>query len=89
MKISEDIKSISYIKKNTNEVLDQIRSTGRPVVITQNGEPAAILEGVEAYEERQELKAIYKLVEKGISEINSGEIYSHGDVVEAARKKLK
>ena len=89
MKISEDIKSISYVKRHTNEVLDQIRQTGRPVIITQNGEPAAILEGIESFEEHQETTALLELVRQGIEEIKAGKTVSHSDAVESARERLK
>lgn len=89
MKISEDIKSISYVKQHTNKVLDQIRSTGRPVVITQNGEPAAILEDVASFENRQETKSLMELIKVGIEEIKENKIHSHDDVLISARTLLK
>jgi len=42
MKISSDIKPITYLKTNAAALLDQINETHRPVVITQNGEPKGI-----------------------------------------------
>ncbi len=89
MKISEDIKPISYFKKHTNDVLKQLQSTGRPVIITQNGLPAAILEDVKTYENRHDMQGLLELVQKGITEIKSGKTHSHTDVIKAARKRLK
>ncbi len=89
MKISEDIKPISYFKKYTNEVLEQIQSTGRPVIITQNGSPAAILEDVKTFEDRQEMLALLEIVKQGVNEIKAGEILNHKDVISTARNKLQ
>ena len=45
MRLSEDIKPISYVKANTGKVLEQVNTSG-PIVITQNGEASAVLMGV-------------------------------------------
>ena len=50
MNISRDIKPITYLKANAAELLKQINETRRPVVITQNGEPRAVLQDPESYE---------------------------------------
>lgn len=89
MKISEDIKPISYFKTHTNEVLEQIKSTRRPVIITQNGSPAAILEDVKTFENRQEMIALLEIVKQGLDEIKEGDIHDHEDVISAARNKLQ
>ena len=89
MKISEDIKPISYFKKYTNEILKQIQSTGRPVIITQNGSPAAILEDVKTFEDRQEMQDLLELVKQGIAELEANKTHVHSDVVREARKRLK
>ena len=44
MNISTDIKSVTYLKSKAADLLKQINETGRPVVITQNGEPRAVLQ---------------------------------------------
>ncbi len=89
MKINEDIKSISYVKQHTNKVLEQIRKTKRPVIITQNGEPAAILEDVSSFENRQEMQSMFEIVSQGIDEIKETKIYGHADVIKATREHLK
>jgi prevent-host-death family protein len=44
MHISTDIKSVTYLKSRAADVLEQINKTNRPVIITQNGEPGAVLQ---------------------------------------------
>jgi len=43
MKIKEDIKPISYLKSRSAELVAQINEIHRPVIITQNGEPRAVI----------------------------------------------
>jgi len=50
LSISEDIKTVSELKKNTNEIFKHLHDSGRPVVVTVNGKPDAILMGVDIFE---------------------------------------
>ena len=44
IKIQEDIKSVTYLKEHFADVFEQINQTQQPVVITQNGEPRAVIQ---------------------------------------------
>ena len=48
--ITEDIRSITDLKRNTNSVLDQIHKTKRPVILTVNGKAEAVLVDAKEYE---------------------------------------
>ena len=50
MKVSSDIKPVSYLKSNAADILKQINETHRPIVITQNGEPRGVLQDPETYD---------------------------------------
>lgn len=40
--ISEDIRSLSEFRANTAALIDQVRKTKRPMVLTQNRKSAAV-----------------------------------------------
>jgi prevent-host-death family protein len=48
--ITEDIRSITDLKRNTNSVLDQIHKTKRPVILTVNGKAEAVIVDAKEYE---------------------------------------
>jgi prevent-host-death family protein len=48
MKISEDIRPVTYLKSKAADMLQQINETHRPVIITQKGEPRAVLQDPES-----------------------------------------
>ena len=48
--ITEDIRSITELKRNTNSVLEQNHRTKRPVVLTVNGKAEAVLLSAPEYE---------------------------------------
>ena len=50
MKLIEDIRSVTELKRNTREILDQVRQTGRPVVLTVNGKADAVLMDARTFE---------------------------------------
>jgi len=52
LSIIEDFKSISDLKKKTREIFEQIHRTGRPVIITVNGKPDAVLLDVSVFERK-------------------------------------
>jgi len=68
------IKPISYLKANAAEVLEQLRSQRQPLVITQNGEAAAVLQDVVSYDEIQETLALLKILALGNEQVQRGKI---------------
>ena len=54
--ITEDIKSVSDLKKKTHEIFKQMHRTGRPIIVTVNGKPDAVLIDAEIFERK--LKAL-------------------------------
>lgn len=50
LSITDDIRSITDLKRNTGSVLEQIHKTKRPVVLTVNGKAEAVLLSAKEYE---------------------------------------
>ena len=89
MNISKDIKPITYLKANAPELLRQINETHRPVLITQNGEPRAVLQDPQSYENMRNAIGILKLLSQGEEDIKKGKIKSQNQVFEAIETILK
>ena len=71
MRLSENIKPISYVKANTGKVLEQVNTFG-PMIITQNGEASAVLMGVREYERLTEGLALLKILSLGEKSLQEG-----------------
>jgi prevent-host-death family protein len=80
MNISKDIKPITYLKSRAPDLLKQINQTHRPVVITQNGEPRAVLQDPESYENMRNAIGIMKLISQGEEDVKAGRLKSQEDV---------
>jgi prevent-host-death family protein len=52
LSISEDIKTVSDLKKKTSEIFQQMHQTGRPIIVTVNGRPDAVLMDVAVFEKK-------------------------------------
>lgn len=86
MRPSQDIKPISYVKANSAKALEQVNTSG-PMVITQNGEAAAVLMGVKDYENLHESLALLKVLTMGKKSIEEGRGSPADDVFARLRAK--
>ena len=88
MNISTDIKPISYLKSRSADLLKQINETHRPVIITQNGEPKAVLQDPESYENMRNALGILKLVAQGEEDLKKQRVKAQEDVFSRLDEKL-
>lgn len=72
LSLTEDVKTVSEVKKNLRAVLAQIRETGRMVVVTVNGKPDAVLIDVETFESKLKALNLSGLLAQGEDDIRSG-----------------
>ncbi len=61
MRLSTQMKPISFFKANAAEIIDQLDDGGAPMVITKNGEAKAVVMSVHEYEQREETLALMKV----------------------------
>ncbi len=80
MKISTDIKPITYLKSHSADMLKQVNETHRPIIITQNGEPKAVLQDPESYENMRNAIGMLKLIAQGEEDIRKGNTSSQDEV---------
>ena len=59
---SEDIRSVTDLKRNTREILDHLHATGRPVILTVNGRADSVLLDVRIYEKHLQAGNLAKLI---------------------------
>jgi prevent-host-death family protein len=89
MNISQDIRPVTYLKSRAADLLKQVNETHRPVVITQNGEPKAILQDPKSFENMRNAIGILKLISQGEDEIRRGKSRSQQEVFENIENFLK
>lgn len=80
MKLSSQIKPISYLKSHTAEIVKSITESREPLVITQNGEAKLVVMDVKSFEEQEGTMALLKLLAMGNREIEEGKFNDAQDV---------
>ena len=72
MKMSEQIKPISYLKAHAAEIVrDMVRERG-PLFITQNGEAKVVIQDIASYEQTQESLALLKMLAQSSKSLQEG-----------------
>jgi prevent-host-death family protein len=74
MKLSDQIKPISYLKSNTAEILRRMAERREPLVITQNGVATAVIQDIASFEQTQETMALLKILALGNRQIDEGKV---------------
>ena len=88
MNISEDIRPVTYLKARAADLLKQINETHRPVIITQNGEPKAVLQDPKSFEGMRNAIGMLKLISQGEEEIRDGKFKSQQDMFDHIEEDL-
>lgn len=89
MKISEDIRPVTYLKSKAADILQQINETHRPVIITQNGEPRAVLQDPESYERMKSAIGLMKVLAQGEEDVRLGRTSEQEEIFKRLEHKLK
>ena len=89
MKLSSQIKPISYLKAHAAEVIRTLGEKREPLVITQNGEAKVVIQDIESYEQTQETIALLKNLSLGDRQVEEGKIEPAANVVSRLRKRRK
>lgn len=89
MKLSTQIKPISYLKAHAAEVVRNLSAQGEPLIITQNGEAKAVIQDIKSYEQTQETMALLKILALGTRQIEEGKVQPAEDVIRRIRKRNK
>lgn len=87
MKLSESVKSISYLKANAANLIDEINKHQKTFVITQNGEAKVVVQDIKVYEKMQDTMAMLKLL--AMTNIKSKDAAGIKSTFNSLRKELK
>jgi len=81
MKLSNQIRPISYLKAHAAEIIRNLSKQQGPLIITQNGEAKVVMQDIETYEQTQETIALLKILSLGMRQIEEGKVLPAQDVV--------
>ena len=87
MKLSSQIRPISYLKAHAAEIVRNLSKQQEPLVITQNGEAKVVIQDIESYEQTQQTIALLKILSLGTRQIEKGKVLPVEDVIRDLRER--
>ena len=87
MKLSSQIRPISYLKAHAAEIVRTLGDRREPLIITQNGEAKVVIQDIDSYEETQEAVALLKILALGNRQVEAGRVQPAADVVTRLRQR--
>ena len=88
MKLKKDIRSVTYLKSNAAQLLEEINTTHRPVIITQNGEARAVVQDPESFERMKTAIGMLKLLAMAEHDIVQQKVTEQEDVFKQVSESL-
>ena len=89
VRISEDIVPVSEFKARAAEWLRRVSEDGHPLVITQNGTPAAVVISPEEFDRLTERQRLIAAVDDGIADLLAGRVHTHEEVFSELKEHLR
>lgn len=89
MSLEHSIEPVTSLKTKSAALIKRVQTQGQPIVITQHGKPAAVLQGVEEYDEQRKALLFLKILARGEEDYRSGRIQGHRQAKAHFAKKLR
>lgn len=89
MRLSTQVKPISYVKANAARIIDELDDGGEAVVITKNGEAKAVVQSIADYERTRETLALLKIIALGREDIKASRVVPAREAIEQIRAGLR
>jgi prevent-host-death family protein len=89
MRLSENVKPISYLKAHASEAIRQIEDNHGTYVITVNGEAKVIVQDIREYEKTQESLALLKILAQSRKSMEEGKVKPVNKAFSDIRKNVK
>jgi len=78
--VAKDIIPIGEFKSSISKWINKTKTTGQPVVITQNGRPAAVMITPNDFDDLQQSRQFFESVSRGIADADSGKVLDTGQL---------
>lgn len=85
--LANDIRSLSDFKRNTTDLLDRIRKTGNPLVLTINGRAEVVVQDAEAYQQLLDRVETVEALQRGLADVRAGRTKPAREVFDRLRRK--
>ena len=88
--LTHDIQPLSTFKRNTNQLITQMKNTGHPIVLTINGKAELVIQDATSYQKLldtiEELETIIG-IKQGLADLAQGRTRPVNQFIEEMQKK--
>ena len=88
IQVADDILPIAAFKARASEVIRSLGTRGRPMIITQNGKPAAVLLSPTEYDRLAYSERFRAAVQEGLDDADAGRVISDEDLGRELAREL-
>jgi prevent-host-death family protein len=88
--ITQDIQPLTTFRNNSVEFMKQLKETKRPIVLTVNGKPEAVLQDPAEYQRLLDLAALAdedEAIRQGMEDVRAGRVRPLKEVFDEMRAK--
>lgn len=85
--LAKDIRSLSDFKRNTLELVDRLRKTGHPLVLTVNGKAELVVQDAAAYQALLDRVEAIEGIQRGLADVKAGRTKPARQVFARLRRK--
>lgn len=78
--VSDGIVPLGEFRSKASKIIREIAGSEAPLVITQNGRPAAVLMSPAAFQKLRESHEFYRTVAEGVTDSEAGRVVDHKKV---------
>jgi len=77
MDLATAIEPVTELKTRSAQLIKEARTSGQPIVITQNGKATAVLQDIETYQEQRRALLLLKFLAQGDKELREDQGIRH------------
>jgi PHD/YefM family antitoxin component YafN of YafNO toxin-antitoxin module len=85
--IANDIRSLSDFKRNTSELLERLKKTGNPLVLTIIGKAELVIQDAKAYQDLLDRVQTIEGIQRGRADVKAGRTTPARKVFDKLRRK--
>ena len=89
VKLDNDIRPVSEFRANAAKMIEQVRTSKRPVVLTQRGRSAAVLLDVNEYEGLLDEIELLRDVRTAVKQLEEGKVLSNRQAKAELRRRFR
>ncbi len=88
LSLADDVTPLTDFRTRSAQLLEKIKKTRRPIILTRRGRTAAVVEDIREYENRLDRISLLESIVRGLQAAELGKVVKHTEVMRQMDKLL-